>query len=248
MDLNELIEKYSLPSAPPEAHYTVYKLTDPDGKVYIGCTGKTVEERWKNGWNYNCHSGIFKAIRKFGWVNFEKKILCEKLTREGAGKLEKWFIAFYDSANPEKGYNRALGGLGKGVRMSEATKETCSKSIRLLYKKDPVYREKLSKSKIKLFDNNYELPKKNQALSKKYYQTHTEAREEQSRRMKEYLSKPGNRAFVESSSKPRPVICVETGVIYPSQRAAEKATGFSNVHKVCCGLAHTCGGYHWKNA
>ena len=136
----------------------------------------------------------------------------------------------------------------KGVRMSEATKETCSKSIRLLYKKDPVYRERLSKSKIKLFDNNYELPKKNQALSKKYYQTHAEAREEQSRRMKEYLSKPGNRAFVESSSKPRPVICVETGVIYPSQRAAEKATGFSNVHKVCCGLAHTCGGYHWKNA
>ena len=164
MDLNELIEKYSLPSAPPEAHYTVYKLTDPDGKVYIGCTGKTVEERWKNGWNYNCHSGIFKAIRKFGWVNFEKKILCEKLTREGAGKLEKWFIAYYDSASPEKGYNRALGGLGKGVRMSEATKETCSKSIRLLYKKDPVYRERLSKSKIKLFDNNYELPKKNQAL------------------------------------------------------------------------------------
>ncbi len=284
MDLNELIEKYSLPSVPSEAHYTVYKLTDPEGKVYIGCTGKTVEERWKNGWNYNCHSGMFKAIRKFGWVNFEKKILCEKLTREGAGKLEKWFIAFYGSANPEKGYNRALGGLGKGVRMSEATKETCSKSICLLYEKDPDYRKRVSKgvlavyendpdyrervrrgvqaayakdpsyqkrlseSKIKLFDNNYELPKKIQALSKKYYQTHAEAREEQSRRMKEYLSKPGNRAFVESSSKPRPVICVETGVIYPSQRAAEKATGFSSVHKACSGLVHTCGGYHWKNA
>ena len=266
MDLNELIEKYSLPSAPPEAHYTVYKLTDPDGKVYIGCTGKTVEERWKNGWNYNCHSGIFKAIRKFGWVNFEKKILCEKLTREGAGKLEKWFIAFYDSANPEKGYNRALGGLGKGFGMSQATREECSKIKCLLYEKDPDYRErvrrgvqaayakdpsyqkKLSESKIKLFENNYELSKKNQALSKKYYQTHAEAREEQSRRMKEYLSKPGNRAFVESSSKPRPVICVETGVFYPSQRAAEKATGFSNVHKACSGLLHTCGGYHWKNA
>ena len=45
MDLNELIEKYSLPSAPPEAHYTVYKLTDPDGKVYIGCTGRSEERR-----------------------------------------------------------------------------------------------------------------------------------------------------------------------------------------------------------
>ena len=45
MDINELIEKYSLPSPPPEAHYTVYKLTDPNGKVYIGCTGKPVEKR-----------------------------------------------------------------------------------------------------------------------------------------------------------------------------------------------------------
>ena len=275
---------YQLPSPPAEAHYTVYKLTDPEGKVYIGCTGKPVEQRWGKGWKYNSRSHIFKAIRSIGWDNFEKTILCEKLTRAGAEKLEKWFIAFYDSANPEKGYNRALGGLGKGVRMSEATKETCSKSICLLYEKDPEYRERVSKgvlsvyendpdyrervrrgvqaayardpsyqvrlseSKLKLFDNNYELSKKNQALSKNYYQTHAEAREEQSRRMKEYLSKSGNRAFVESSSKPRPVICVETGVVYPSQRAAEKATGFSNVHKACNGLLHTCGGYHWKNA
>ena len=29
-----------------ENHYTVYKLTDPDGKVYIGVTGKTVEESY----------------------------------------------------------------------------------------------------------------------------------------------------------------------------------------------------------
>ena len=276
--------QYSLPCPPAEAHYTVYKLTDPEGKVYIGCTGKPVEQRWGKGWNYNSRSHIFKALRSIGWDSFEKTILCEKLTKAGAEKLEKWFIAFYDSANPEKGYNRALGGLGEGVRMSEVTKETCSKSICLLYEKDPDYRkrvskgvvsvyendpdyrervrrgvqaayakdpsykERLSESKIKLFENNYELSKKNQAISKKYYLTHSEAREEQSRRMKEYLSKPGNRAFVESSSKPKRVICVETGVIYPSQRAAEKATGFSNVHKACSGLLHTCGGYHWKNA
>ena len=248
MGINELIEKYSLPSSPAEAHYTVYKLTDPEGKVYIGCTGRPVERRWGKGWNYNSKTKIFKAIRSIGWDRFEKTILCEKLTKAGAEKLEKWFIAFYDSANPEKGYNRALGGLGKGVRMSEATKETCSRSICLLYEKDPSYKERLSESRIKLYDNNYELSKKHQALSKKYFQTHAEAREEQSRRMKEYLSKPGNRAFVESSRKPRPVICVETGVIYRSQRAAEKATGFSNVHKACIGLSHTCGGYHWKNA
>ena len=32
-----------------EAHYTVYKLTDPEGKIYIGVTGQTVEQRWRKG-------------------------------------------------------------------------------------------------------------------------------------------------------------------------------------------------------
>ena len=41
-----------LPVPPAEAHYTVYKLTDPEGKIYIGCTGKTVEERWNRGQGY----------------------------------------------------------------------------------------------------------------------------------------------------------------------------------------------------
>ena len=146
--------KYSLPSPPPEAHYTVYRLTDPEGKIYIGCTGQTVEERWRKGWHYSCKTRIFKAIREFGWENFEKKILCEKLTREGAEKLEKWFIAYYDSANPEKGYNRALGGLGKGFRLSEAAKEVCSRSKKQLYKEDPGYRARVSEGVLKAYEND----------------------------------------------------------------------------------------------
>ena len=36
-----------------EAHYTVYKLTDPEGKVYIGLTGVRLQDRWDSGWGYN---------------------------------------------------------------------------------------------------------------------------------------------------------------------------------------------------
>ena len=32
--------------------YTVYKHTSPSGKVYIGITGKKVEERWEYGYGY----------------------------------------------------------------------------------------------------------------------------------------------------------------------------------------------------
>ena len=66
--------------------------------------------------------------------------------------------------------------------------------------------------------------------------------------MQEYLSKPGNRAFVESDSHAKPVICVKTGEYFPSQQAAERATGFVGIHKACGGKQLTSGGYHWQYA
>ena len=35
-------------------NYTVYKFTFSDGKIYIGQTGETLENRWKNGEGYKC--------------------------------------------------------------------------------------------------------------------------------------------------------------------------------------------------
>ena len=51
-----------LPQAAPEAHYTVYNLTDPEGKIYIGCTGKSVEERWNGGRGYYRDTPIRRAM------------------------------------------------------------------------------------------------------------------------------------------------------------------------------------------
>ena len=300
MNINELIEKYSLPSPPSEAHYTVYKLTDPFGKVYIGCTGKPVKERWKKGRGYSKDTPIRRAIDEIGWENFRQEILCEHLFKAGAEKLERWFIAFYDSSEPEKGYNRFLGGLGKGAHMSEITKKLSSEAKNRLYKEhpeivsrirgtvtslfanDPTYRERVSKGVLAAYEKdptikerlseisrelwqdpeyrercsacrraaseNPDLAEKQRAVQKRFFQEHPERREEISRKMKEYLSKPGNRAFVESDRHAKPVICVETGQYYPSQKAAESATGFSGIHKVCAGRSYTAGGYHWQYA
>ena len=74
---------------PEESHYTVYKLTGPDGKVYIGYTGKGVEKRWRNGNGYSRRTPIRRAIDAFGWDAFEKKILCDNLTKEGAEKQSR---------------------------------------------------------------------------------------------------------------------------------------------------------------
>lgn len=48
----------------------------------------------------------------------------------------------------------------------------------------------------------------------------------------------------------KPVLCVEKGIIYPSQVEAGKQLGMSHRHiNDCCkGRRHTTGGYHWKYA
>lgn len=46
----------------------------------------------------------------------------------------------------------------------------------------------------------------------------------------------------------RPVLCVETGVIYESTAQATKELGIHNygIRRVCYGERKTAGGYHWK--
>ena len=217
-------------ASPPEAHYTVYKLTSPSGKVYIGCTGQRVKSRWKRrGTGYDKGIPIREAIDFYGWQNFQKEILCEKLTKEGAEKLEAWFIEYYDSMDPEKGYNRYTGGSRKGARASELTVERQREALLYRYASDPEFCRMYSERNLA------------------YYRSHPEAKARIARQVSEYLHSPEGKAFVHSSRKPQPVRCVETGVVYPSQRAAERITGHHGIHKACNGTLQVCGGYHWEN-
>lgn len=59
---------------------------------------------------------IYRAIRKYGWDNFTKEIIDYAEDSISLEIKEKQWIAFYDSRNPEKGYNIAEGGTGGPVR------------------------------------------------------------------------------------------------------------------------------------
>lgn len=113
-----------------ELSYFVYKHTNlVNGKVYIGITSRLPEKRWgRNGCNYRSNHHFYNAILKYGWdSSFSHEILYSGLTKENAEEYERDLIRHFNSANPEYGYNIALGGNSVG-KMSDATKKKISAS------------------------------------------------------------------------------------------------------------------------
>lgn len=101
---------------------TVYKHTTPNGKVYIGITSKAVEQRWLNGRGYARNRHFYGAIKKYGWENIQHEILEEGLSRKEAGEAERRYIALFDSANQEHGYNLTFGG-EQGAKHTEESRK-----------------------------------------------------------------------------------------------------------------------------
>ena len=103
----------------------IYLITNPiNGKVYVGKTvhyKRRMKEHKNSGKNPKyCFP---YAIRKYGWENFTKEILIDEVPEEDLNNLEINYIAFYDSCNREKGYNRTKGG--EGLSGYKYTKEQC---------------------------------------------------------------------------------------------------------------------------
>ena len=88
--------------------------------------------------------------------------------------------------------------------------------------------------------------KRNQSVVNRAYEERPELREMVREQMKKRSAEGKNRAFIESSRRAKPVVCIETGELYPSAKAAERATGFKGIHKACSGRQRMCGGYHWR--
>ena len=116
---------------------TIYKLTSPSDKCYIGQTINLVERK-RSLYNPNkYYSGhkLDNAIKKYGIENFQYEIIIqivesskEKL-REKLDELEKFYIEKYDSYN--NGYNMTLGGSGsKGCFQTEESKRKISEKTK----------------------------------------------------------------------------------------------------------------------
>lgn len=94
-----------------------------NGKIYVGITSQSVNQRWRNGTNYYGNEYFNRAIKKYGWNNFEHLILFEGLTKEEAENKEIELIKYYNSTNRNNGYNIENGGSAKGKHSEETIKK-----------------------------------------------------------------------------------------------------------------------------
>lgn len=122
----------------------VYKITNTvNGKMYIGATEKTIEERWrrhvKSAIIYKRDWILSKAIRKYGPDAFIREVLEEHPDRKYTfDVLEPKYILEHNTFG-DNGYNMT-GGSGGGI--TEETREKI-RSSRLGKKHTPETIEKL---------------------------------------------------------------------------------------------------------
>lgn len=222
----------------------VYKHTAPNGKVYIGITHTKPKYRWgKDGYGYRSNQHFAKAINKYGWENFAHEILFDGLTQEQAEQKETELISFYNSADPECGYNVALGGhaLSKESRkkISETRKargikpwitgkhwsdEVKQKFSETRKGKPPrvwtdEQRKNLSKSKAGEGNANFGKPMRETCRA----------------------------ALLAANEKPVYKLDGETKTLYRSAKEAGLANGIcnANITRCCKGQRSTAGGFKW---
>ncbi|MCK9482337.1 MAG: GIY-YIG nuclease family protein [Bacteroidia bacterium] len=94
----------------------IYKITNiVNGKLYIGKTNGSVEDRWKSHLKDSKKESLSKrplyhAIKFYGEENFTIEQI-EECSVSESSEREKYWISFFDSYHGE-GYNGTIGGEG----------------------------------------------------------------------------------------------------------------------------------------
>lgn len=86
--------------------FSVYRLTFPTGKTYIGYTGQKPQQRWRSGWGYQEHTEMFADIIEYGWRNITKEVVATEEDKKRAQLLEQYYIFIENEQNECGTYNK----------------------------------------------------------------------------------------------------------------------------------------------
>ena len=230
-----------------------------NGKMYIGITYQDINKRWRNegkGYLYSCDTVFGRAITKYGWNNFEHKILYKNFTEEQAKWKEKFLIKMFHTYIHDSqcnGYNMTLGGEGfSGMHHTEETKRKISEAQR--GENGNNYGKHLSsetKHKISQKLKGRVSPMKGRTLSLETKEKMSKSRTGL-KRTEEFKKKQSERFKDGKSNSCKKVIQIDlrTGIkineYYSLTNAAESVNGDrSSIARCCKGKQNTAVGYKW---
>lgn len=104
----------------------IYLATNKiNGQVYVGQTSLTLDQRrWRHEHeSMNHHRKTVKfhnALIKYGFENFDWKVIAECGTQKELDAAEKYYIMVYESYKRGIGYNLKMGGRSGGLMTPEA--------------------------------------------------------------------------------------------------------------------------------
>jgi len=149
--------------------FILYKVTSPSGKIYIGITCETLEDR-KSKHKYTANRmqkshKFSNAIKYYGIDGMNWEVVFNNLSQEKAIELEKQLIEEHDTY--KNGYNSTKGGEGAwGYKWNEEALKKSRKHLEETYYSDPEWKKKKSEITKNWYKNN---PKEGKKLREKSY-------------------------------------------------------------------------------
>ena len=152
--------------------YSIYEVTNKlNNKKYIGFATNFIQRKSQHKTDYPKKDFIFyRAIRKYGWENFEWKIIYQSLEKEHTLKtMEPHFINELKTMSPS-GYNMTAGGQRgpdtiKRKPLTEEQRKNVSEGTKKAFRDRPELLEDMSKRSIEMWKDEYY--RKNQSMKHK---------------------------------------------------------------------------------
>lgn len=220
-----------------DKEYLVYlHINKINNKKYVGITSRTPAERWgKNGSKYSTSPKFYAAINKYGWNNFEHKILETKLSKEEACLKEQYYIQKFNSLSPN-GYNLTTGG--EITEVSDEARKKISKSM--MGNKNGLGHKCSEETRKKISD-----AQKGKTFTEEHKRHISEAKKGKSTSS---CSEEKRQHIIASKKDKKAVYCIETDTVYESIQECARQLGLraTLICKVCKGKAKTTGGYHFQ--
>lgn len=223
----------------------IYMLTCKiNGHRYIGQSGNITRRMWEHKHQRNePHLPISRAIKKYGWENFDKEVLefCPVV------ELDEREIFYIEILSPE--YNVSKGGERgmRGYHHSPETKEKC-KAAAIKEWQDKTPEEKAYVITHQLIHHSKKGDKLTDSAKEKLREVNLGKK--QSAETKTKRSVKMKTAMLGNQNGNKVVRCIETGEIFPSIKQAATNKGI-NAHEITAVLRgwrnrKTAGGYHWE--